>query len=182
MKFIRNFLVFSFVFLSVSVTGTLAQNRIDAGQSALERQVFKKLIKLPYYGVFDHIAYEVNGNDVTLYGKVANARNRKDAERWVEDIKGIGTVTNRIEVLPLSSFDDSIRYRTLRTLSDRGGLYRYFWGANPSVRIIVENGRLSLEGFVNTRGDARLMNILANSVPGVFSVRNNLIVGSGEDR
>jgi hyperosmotically inducible protein len=89
----------------------------------------------------------------------------------------VETVVNNIEVLPLSNFDDSIRLRTLRTLQNRGGsLYRYFLGASPSVKIIVDRGNVALEGYVANRGDYNLMNILANGVPGVFSVRNNLIV------
>ena len=183
MKFLRNLLVLSFIFLSFSVSGVDAQsNRIDASQSTLERKVFKELIKLPYYGVFDHIAFQVDGNNVTLFGKVANARNKKDAERWVEDIKGVGSVVNRIEILPLSGFDNSIRYQTLRTIANSGGLYRYFWEPNPSVRIIVKNGHVTLEGYVANRGDYNLMNILANGVSGVFSVQNNLIVGKDRDR
>ncbi len=181
MRFIRNLLVFSFIFLSVAVVGAEAQTAA-APQNALERKVFKELIKLPYYGVFDHITYEVNGNSVTLYGKVANARNKKDAEREVEDIEGVGEVINRIEVLPLSGFDDQIRYQTLRTFANSGGaLYRYLWEPNPSVRIIVENGRITLEGYVAHRGDANLMNILANGIPNVFGVKNNLIVGKEQN-
>jgi hyperosmotically inducible protein len=85
-------------------------------------------------------------------------------------------VVNNIQVLPLSSFDDSIRLRTLRTLQSGGSLYRYFLGASPSVKIIVDRGNVTLEGFVVNRGDYNLANILANGVSGVFSVRNNLVV------
>jgi hyperosmotically inducible protein len=123
------------------------------------------------------LKYKVDGNTVTLYGKVLQPITSKSAERVTRRIPGVGRVINRIEVLPLSSFDDSIRVRTLRTLQTRGGsLYRYFLGANPSVRIIVDRGNVELEGYVANRGDYNLMNILANSVSGVFSVRNNLIV------
>lgn len=172
MRYIRNFLIISFAFLSFSVFDAQAQTP----PKGFERQVFKQLIKLPYYGVFDHIAYKVDGNNVTLFGKVANARNRKDAERRVKDIDGVGSVTNNIEILPLSGFDNSIRVRTLQTFANTGGLYRYFWEPNPSVRIIVENGHTTLEGYVANRGDYNLMNILANGVSGVFSVKNNLII------
>jgi hyperosmotically inducible periplasmic protein len=172
MRYLRNFLIISFAFLSFMAFDAKAQTP----QKGLERQVFKELIKLPYYGVFDHIAYKVDGSNVTLYGKVANARNRKDAERWVKDIDGVGTVVNNIEILPLSGFDNSIRQRTLQTFANTGGLYRYFWEPNPSVRIIVENGHTTLEGYVANRGDYNLLNVLANGVSGVFSVKNNLII------
>jgi len=177
MRYIRNFLILSFAFLSVLAIGAEAQTG-GAPQAGLERKVFKELRKLPYYGVFDHIAFQVNGNNVTLSGKVANARNKKDAERWVKDIDGVGSVVNNIEILPMSGFDNSIRQQTVRSFyRDGGSLYRYLQEPNPSMRIIVENGHVTLEGYVANRGDYNLANILANGVSGVFSVRNNLIVG-----
>ena len=179
MKYIRNFLILTFAFLSFLAFDAKAQTP----QNGLERKVFKELIKLPDYGVFDHIAYKVDGNNVTLYGKVANARNRKDAERWVKDIDGVDTVVNNIQILPLSGFDNSIRQQMLRSFYRNGGsLYRYLQEPNPSIRIIVENGRVTLEGYVSNKGDSNLANILANGVSGVFSVRNNLIVGKEQDR
>ncbi len=141
----------------------------------IERSVFKHLIKLPHYGVFDHIAYSVEGDTVTLFGKVANARNKKDAERAIKKVAGVDRIINNIEMLPPSLFDNRIRRQTLRTLAGKG-LLRYLRGPNPSVRIIVDGGRVELEGFVATRGDYNLMNILANEVSNVFSVKNNLIV------
>ena len=180
MKLMKYFLVLSIAILGFSFVDVEAKtNKNDAKTvQTLERQVFKQLIKLPYYGVFDHIAFKVDGNNVTLYGKVANATNRKTAERTVARIQGVGNVVNNIEILPLSGFDDSIRYRTLRTLANSGGsLYRYLIGPNPSMRIIVENGNVSLEGVVNSKGDSNLANILAHGVSGVFSVKNNLQVG-----
>jgi hyperosmotically inducible protein len=179
MKYIRNFLILTFAFLAFSAFEAQAQ----APQNGLERKVFKELIKLPDYGVFDHIAYKVDGNNVTLYGKVANARNRKDAERWVKDIDGVDTVVNNIQILPFSGFDNSIRQQMLRSFYRSGGsLYRYLQEPNPSIRIIVENGRVTLEGFVSNKGDSNLANILANGVSGVFSVKNNLIVGKEQYR
>ena len=179
MKYIRNFLILTFAFLSFLAFEAKAQTP----QNGLERKVFKELLKLPYYGVFDHIAYKVNGSNVTLLGKVATARNKKDAERWVKDINGVETVTNNIEILPLSGFDNSIRQQMLRSFYRNGGsLYRYLQEPNPSIRIIVENGNVTLEGYVSNRGDSNLANILANGVSGVFSVRNNLVVGKERDR
>jgi hyperosmotically inducible protein len=167
----------------VSAVGVNAQRYSDNKNSTktLEQKIFKQLIKLPNYGVFDNIKYELNGNTVILSGKVAVARNRKDAEKAVERVEGVQRVVNNIEVLPPSPFDNSIRRRMLRTLADRG-LYRYLWEPNPSVRIIVDGGRVELEGYVATRGDYNLMNILANGVSGVFSVRNNLVIEKEEVR
>jgi osmotically-inducible protein OsmY len=149
---------------------------LDRNSIQIQQKVYKQLIKLPRYGVFDHIAYKVEGNKVYLYGKVLNAVNKKAAEKTVKRIDGVSSVINNIEVLPLSNFDDSIRRRTLRTVANGGSLYRYFQGTNPSIKIIVDRGNVTLEGFVATKGDANLANILANQVTGVFRVTNNLQV------
>jgi len=174
MKYFRNFLILAVAILGWSQTDLRAQG---FSQRNLEQKVFKEIIRLPYYGVFDNIAFQVNGDTVILTGKVVQPTTRRSAERVVEKIQGVGNVVNNIEVLPLSNFDDSIRLQTLRTLQTRGGsLYRYFLGANPSVKIIVDDGHVALEGFVANRGDYNLANILTNGVPGVFSVTNNLVV------
>lgn len=181
MRNVRNFLVLAIAFLAFSFVDVNAQNSsVNTPQSVqnIERKVYKELVKLPYYGVFDHIAFQVSGDTVTLYGKVVTPSTRKSAERYVKDVAGVRAVVNNIEVLPLSSFDDSIRYRTLRTLANEGGsLYRYLIGFNPAMRIIVERGHITLEGNVNSQGDANLANILAHGVTGSFSVTNNLKVG-----
>ncbi len=179
MKFLQKFLILSVAILGLTFADVNAQSFSGNGRSSvrgIERQVFKQIIKLPYYGVFDNISFRVNGNTVYLMGKVTQPTTRKSAERVVGKIAGVENVVNNIEVLPLSNFDDSIRLRTLRTLQNGGSLYRYFLGANPSVKIIVERGNVTLEGFIANRGDYNLANILARGVPGVFSVRNNLVI------
>ncbi|HXG91223.1 MAG TPA: BON domain-containing protein [Blastocatellia bacterium] len=140
------------------------------------QKVRKELVTLPYYGVFDNLAYKIDGNTVTLYGQVVRPSTRKDAERRVARIEGVERVINKIEVLPLSSFDDSIRVRAYRTIFRTGSLYRYAMGANPSIHIIVNRGHLALEGVVSNKMDSQLAYIAARSVPGVFSVTNNLRV------
>ena len=177
MKYIRSFAIITFAFLSLLAFDAKAQTP----QTVLEQKIFKKIIGLPYYGLFDHISYKVEGRTVTLYGKVASLGTRKDAERVVKRIDGVERVVNNIDDLPPSSFDNQIRRQLVREFTTRGGsLYRYLQGPNPSIRIIVENGRVALEGYVSNRGDSNLANILANGIPGVFSVRNNLVVGRGE--
>ena len=103
-------------------------------------------------------------------------KTKKGAENVVENIEGVEKVVNRIENLPPSSFDDAIRARLFRTFDNTGGLSGYLREPNPSVRIIVENGRVTLEGYVNNRGTYNTMNILANGIPGVFGVTNNLVI------
>jgi hyperosmotically inducible protein len=132
---------------------------------------------LAHYGVFDAIGFSLNDGTVTLTGYVVRPQTRRDAEVAIRDIPGVTNVVNNIVVLPLSPSDDRIRQRTLRTLSNQGGsLYRYFLGANPSIRIIVNRGRVSLEGYADNQADANRAFILARTVPGTFGVTNNLRV------
>jgi BON domain len=143
------------------------------------RTVQKELVTLPYYSVFDNLEYEVQGTTITLSGQVLNPTTKRDAERRVARIEGVDHVINRIEVLPLSRFDDSIRARSYRAVFRSGSLYRYAMGANPSVHIVVKNGHVTLEGVVSSKTDSQLAYMAASGVSGVFSVTNNLRVGSG---
>lgn len=176
MKYIRNFLILSFAFLTLFAFDAKAQ-KVGNSSRSIEQKIFKKLIGLPYYGVFDHISYQVNGGTVTLSGKVLSLGVKKSAERAVKNIEGVSEVVNNIENLSPSQFDNSIRYQIVREFATRGGnLYRYLQEPNSSVRIIVDGGRVTLEGYVRTRSDSNLANILANGIPSVFQVTNNLII------
>lgn len=147
---------------------------IPQSNSRLANQVRKKLVTLPYYGVFDNLAYRIDGSTVTLYGQVVKPSTKSDAARSVARIEGVSRVVNNIQVLPLSSFDDSIRARTLRALQRQGGLYKYFQGSNPSLHIIVNRGHVTLAGVVSSNLDRQLAYMTARQVPGAFSVTNEL--------
>ena len=153
----------------------IAGSRDSALQPESEK-VRKQLVTLPYYGVFDNLAFKVDGSVVTLYGQVVRPTTRQDAQRRVARIEGVSSVVNNIEVLPLSSFDNQIRVRTYRAVFGRGSLYRYALGANPSIHIVVNHGNVTLEGIVSNKADSQIAYIAANGVPGVFSVTNNLKV------
>ncbi|NNE68441.1 MAG: BON domain-containing protein [Pyrinomonadaceae bacterium] len=147
-------------------------------QKSVEQEVFKKIVTMPYYGLFDSISFEMDGDTVILSGSVYNALNRKVAENRVMKVEGVANVVNNIEILPPSNFDDRIRRRVVRSFANTGGLYRYMIGPNPSMRIIVDGGKLTLTGFVSNEGDIRLATILAKGIPGVFTVTNNLELGN----
>lgn len=146
----------------------------------ISKRVRKELVTLPYYGVFDNLAYQIEGGTVTLYGQVVRPSTRSDAARRVAKIKGVERVVNNIEVLPLSTFDDRIRAQAYRTIFNTSSLYRYAMGSNPSIHIIVNRGHLTLEGVVGNRMDKQLAEFAARGLPGVFSVTNNLIDESEE--
>lgn len=181
MRVLKSFLVLTIAILGFSFINVQAQN--SSGNSPIEQKVFKKIIGLPYYGVFDNIKYEVQGNTVILSGKVYSLGVKNSAENVVKKIDGVERVINNIENLPPSSFDNSIRRNIVRSFANNGGnLSSYLRGPNPSIRIIVDNGQVALEGYVSNRGDYNLANILANGIPGVFSVTNNLVIEKDSPR
>jgi len=165
----------SFAVAAPEQGGGLAQQRVS-------KSIRKALVTLPFYGVFDNLAYQVNGDTVTLSGQVVRPSTRQDAERRVSRINGVGRVVNQIEVLPLSSFDDSIRARAYHTVFNTAGLYRYAMGANPSIHIVVNRGQLTLEGLVGSKADSQFAEVAARQVSGVFSVTNNLLFEGREGR
>ena len=140
------------------------------------REVMHELLMLPYYSVFDNLAFSVNGDTVTLMGEVVNASLKSDSEARVKKIEGVQKVVNNIEVLPPSPMDDRIRREVFRSVFGSAGLYRYAMGAVPSIHIIVNRGHVKLVGVVDNEGDRNIANIQAKSVPGVFSVEDDLQV------
>jgi hyperosmotically inducible periplasmic protein len=126
--------------------------------------------------VFDNLAYRVNGYTVTLEGQVTQPVLKSDAEKAVKKIEGVEQVVNNIEVLPLSPMDDRIRRAVYQAVYRQPGLEMYSLRAVPTIHIIVKNGQVTLTGAVGNPGDKERAGIAANSVPGVFSVTNDLLV------
>jgi hyperosmotically inducible periplasmic protein len=159
-------------------TANRATNPGGRSQDRLTREVRHELVMLPYYGVFDNLAFRVDGNTVTLMGQVTRPTLKSDAEHVVKDIEGVERVNNEIQVLPLSPMDDRIRMAEYRAIFSQPGLDRYAMQAVPPIHIIVNNGKVTLEGVVANEADKNLAGIKANGVSGVFSVNNNLRVES----
>ena len=145
-------------------------------QERITREVRHELLMLPYFGVFDNIAYKVDGTTVTLLGQVVRPSLKSDAENVVKHIEGVDRVDNQIEVLPPSPMDDRIRVRLFRAIYQYPSLQKYELGVQKPIRIIVKNGHVTLEGVVDNEGDKNLAGIRANGVSGTFSVTNNLQV------
>jgi len=136
-----------------------------------------ELASLPYYNVFDNLAYRIDpGGVVTLSGQVTWPVVKSDAEHAVKKIPGVTQVVDNIQVLPLSPMDNQIRRAEYRAIFGFGPLYRYAMGAIPSVHIIVDNGHVTLVGVVDSEADKNMIGVRANGVPGVFSVTNDLRV------
>jgi hyperosmotically inducible protein len=148
----------------------------DRSQERLIKEVRHELVMLPYYSVFDNLAYKVDGNNVTLFGQVTRPTLKSDAERTVKHIEGVENVTNNIEVLPLSPNDDQIRRAVYRAIYSQPGLDMYSLRAVPTIHIIVKNGNVTLAGAVANQGDKQRAVIAAKGVPGVFSVNDEIQV------
>jgi hyperosmotically inducible protein len=142
----------------------------------ITREVRHELLMLPYLGVFDNLAYKVDGYNVTLVGQVTRPTLKSDAENVVKRIEGVEHVDNQIEVLPPSPMDDRLRRQLYRAIYGFPALQKYALGVQQPIRIIVKAGKVTLEGVVDNEGDKNIANIRANGVPGVFSVTNNLQV------
>jgi hyperosmotically inducible protein len=161
----------------------LTQDRDQPSAKAQERitkEVRHELLILPYFGVFDNIAYKVDGYTVTLLGQVVRPSLKSDAENVVKHIEGVEKVDNQIEVLPPSPMDDRLRVRLYRTIYGYPSLEKYALGVQKPIRIIVKNGNVTLEGVVDNEGDKNIAGIRANGVSGIFSVTNNLRVESSK--
>jgi hyperosmotically inducible periplasmic protein len=145
-------------------------------QERITKEVRHELLMLPYFGVFDYIAYKVDGYNVTLLGQVVRPTLKSDAENVVKHIEGVEKVDNQIEVLPPSPMDDGIRRRLFRAIYQYPSLQKYELGVQKPIRIIVKNGHVTLEGVVDNEADKNLAGLRANGVSGTFSVTNNLQV------
>jgi hyperosmotically inducible protein len=158
--------------------GGVAVSSGASAQDRIVREVRHELVMLPYYGVFDNLTYRVDGSSVTLMGQVTRPTLKSDAGTVVKGIEGVERVDNQILVLPLSPMDDGLRMATYRSIYGHPGLDRYAMQAVPPIHIIMDNGKVTLEGVVGTQSDKDTAGIRANSVSGVFSVVNNLRVES----
>ena len=147
------------------------------GLERITKEVRHELVMLPFYGIFDNLAYKVDPDGtVELFGQVARPTLKTDAERAVKNIEGVTRVVNNIEVLPPSPNDDRIRREVYRAIYGNEVLSQYQLRAVPPIHIIVKNGNVTLEGVVARQMDKQIAEMQAKSVPGVFSVTDNLRV------
>jgi hyperosmotically inducible protein len=180
----RMLFVAAAVLLGVSSFARSNDQNKTGGESPAARiteEVRHELVMLPFYSVFDNLAFQLNGNTIRLLGQVTRPSLQKDAENVVKRIEGVDKVVNEIEVLPVSPADDRIRHRVFRAIYGDSALSRYGWRAVPPIHIVVNRGHVSLEGVVDREADSSIANIRAKGVPGVFSVQNNLRIANQEE-
>jgi len=179
---IRKKTIGSVVLAVVMTAGFVHGNSsVPANKSGdIGQQIRHEIAMLPYTGIWDWVEADLQADGtIVLRGDVTRASTKTDAEFRLRRIEGIKSVTNEIRILPLSSADNSIRLGVYRSLFNRNStLSLYALGANPSIHIIVDNGKVTLKGIVANAMDKQIAGIAANGVFGVFSVENDLEVES----
>ena len=191
-------IIFAAIALCLTVALPSAQKpqvQIAEGERVL--RVRRALERLPYYGVFDFLAFSVERGTVTLLGFDYRGSLGRDAEAAVKRVAGIDEVANKIERLPASQNDDRIRWATFYSIYTDDFLSRYapggpmaarydalqfsrFPGSQPfgmyPIHIIVKGGRTTLLGVVDNEADKTMAGVRARDVPQVFGVENELTV------
>lgn len=160
-------------------TFAVASTAAPTNDERIVKKVRTELLTMPFLSIFDNLSYRIDGETVYLYGQVIRPTLKSDAANRVARLEGVTKVVNEIEVLPLSPYDDRVRLAVARAVYGAPALNRYALGANPSIRIVVRNGNVTLEGVVANEMDRNIANLQANGVAGVFSVTNNLTVEKG---
>ena len=137
------------------------------------RDAQKKTLTYAQLTVFDSVHMDVDNGVITLSGWVTMPYKATDLAKRVATTPGATQVINRIEVLPVSQFDDDLRFRIARAIYGNSTFWRYGAMANPPIRIVVENGHVTLDGVVNNDVERMMARSLATGF-GAFSVTNAL--------
>lgn len=136
-----------------------------------------------HYTIWDNITYRVQNGSVELNGAVSQPYKKEDLSRIVQRIPGVVSVVNNIEVLPLSPNDDRLRLQVARAIFRDPVLSRYAMGVLPSIHIIVDNGRVTLEGVVSSVSEKNIAGIRASGAGLSFGpVTNNLVVENQKNK
>ncbi len=178
---------------------------LGAYEKTSVEEIRKELLQLPYYGVFDFLAFSYDKGTVTLMGYAYHATLKHDAARAAKRASGVDQVIDKIDELPVSQFDDELRWRTYYAIYRDPFLSRYapggamlwghrhpfgggfhaisfsrFLGMEPlgdyPLHIIVKNGKITLLGVVDAESDKTIAGLRAREVPGSFGVENEIVV------
>lgn len=173
------------IFVSITVVAlglSLAQPAVANGsarssQAPGDRRLIEKVAdevnRYPNFTIFDDVSVSVQNGVVTLTGKVTMPYKKSDIGKRVASIDGVREVQNALEVLPVSIYDDELRFRIARAIYGNPSFWHYASMANPPIHIIVDRGHVTLSGVVATNVERALARSLATGF-GEFSVTNQL--------
>ena len=156
---------------NLSFAGSIGQAERKDFQVA--KDIATAVQRYAQFTIFDDVNANVLDGVVTLTGKVTMPFKRNDLEQRVSKLPGVVKVDNRIEVLPASKFDDELRQGIANAIYGNATFSRYANQVNPPIHIIVDGGRVTLEGVVNSNIDRMLARSIASSF-NAFSVTSNL--------
>jgi hyperosmotically inducible periplasmic protein len=139
----------------------------------LFRDVQRQVLRYPHFTIFDSVRANVNNGHVTLIGKVTMPYKRTDIEKRVATVAAVTSIDNQIEVIPVSQFDNDLRFSIARAIYSNHNFRPYASMVNPPIHIIVDRGRVTLEGVVNSQVDRMLARSIASSFLS-FDVKNEL--------
>jgi hyperosmotically inducible protein len=156
---------------SASLAGTIGQAERKDFQVA--KDIAATVQRYAQFTIFDDISANVKDGTVTLTGKVTMPYKRDDIEKRIAKVDGVRAVNDQIAVLPVSQFDDELRYRIARSIYNNSNFWNYAVMANPPIHIVVDHGRVTLTGVVQSDVDRMLARSLATQF-GALSVTNDL--------
>jgi osmotically-inducible protein OsmY len=160
------------------------RNQVEVATTVPDEQLQKELAdKLRYdrvgYGIaFNNLGLNIQNGVVTIAGDVRDYPARDSAIAIAATTPGVKEVIDNINVLPLSPMDDDIRLRVARAIYGHPSLSKYALDPQKPIRIVVENGHVTLYGVVDSQMDKQIAEMQAKSVPNVFSVDDKLMVAS----
>ena len=167
---VRASLATTVALLLTLTSATFAQDRRDV---RLAEDIGRSITTYTRLTIFDDINASVENGMVVLSGKVTMPYKKSDMEKRIAKVDGVRGVRSDISVLPVSQFDDELRYRVSRAIYGNPSFWNYAAMANPPIHIIVEGGHVTLAGVVNSNVERMLARSLATGL-GELSVTNAL--------
>ena len=162
--------------VSASVASAGSSGSVDSAERKdfqLVKDVAKSIDRYDHFTIFDDVSMIVQDGVVTLSGKVTMPYKRDDIDKRVRNVAGVTGVTDNIAVLPVSGLDEGLRYRIARAIYRNPNFWNYAVMINPPIHIVVEHGRVTLTGVVQSEVDRMLARSLASEF-GAFSVTDAL--------
>jgi len=158
------------VVLAMSAPAWAASERKDL---QVAHDVSRQVLTYPQFSIFDAVHMQVDNGIVTLTGKVTMPYKKNDIERRVQKLPSVERLVNKFEVLPVSQFDDDLRFRIARAIYSNPNFRPFATMVNPPIHIIVDHGRVTLEGVVNSQVDRMIARSIATNFL-AFDVKNEL--------
>lgn len=165
--------IMAFTFVALAAFASVSAAQPPRTNYDVFKDVSNQVTRYVNFTVFDNVAASVENGTVTLTGRVTMPYKKDDLERRVSKVTGVSQIDNKIAVLPVSIFDDELRFRIARAIYGNPSFWHYAAMANPPIHIVVENGKVTLTGVVNSNVERALARSLAVGF-GAFSVTNDL--------